>query len=89
MLEAMASSLPIIATDVGSNKDMIEDKGGIIIQPKNSKEIIRAIEEMKKEEKRRSCSKWNYQKVIEQYSVDSVMSCIKQLYDQVSAKKTI
>lgn len=31
LLEAMARGLPVIATDVGANREMLEDKGGIII----------------------------------------------------------
>jgi glycosyltransferase involved in cell wall biosynthesis len=38
---------PIIATDVGANKDMIESKGGIIVPAKNAQSIIDAFEVVK------------------------------------------
>lgn len=80
MLEAMASGLPIIASDVGSNKDMIEDKGGIIVEPRNSREIIKAMQLLEDEEKRKKCSKWNQEKIITNYTVDAVMEKLINLY---------
>lgn len=82
MLEAMANSLPIIATDVGSNKSMIEEKGGIIVPIKNSQAIIEALLKMDKQDVREKMSKWNYEKVVSKYTVDSVMEdLLKTYYD--------
>lgn len=44
ILEAMASGLPIIATNVGAATDIIENgKNGFLVEPKDSKEIAHKI----------------------------------------------
>jgi glycosyltransferase involved in cell wall biosynthesis len=42
-LEAMACGLPIIATDVGGIKEIIEDKYGIIVPPDDPDSMEKAI----------------------------------------------
>ncbi len=47
MLEALASGLPIIATDTGGTQELIEDKkNGYIIKMKNSQDIVQKIERL-------------------------------------------
>lgn len=47
IMEAIAKNLPVIATDVGGVRKIIENyKEGIIIKPKSSAEIFRAIKEI-------------------------------------------
>ena len=87
LLEAMAVGIPIIATDVGANKDMIEDKGGIIIPPKDYQSLIDAINELKEVNKRKYMSKWNIQKVKKYYDIDVVISELRRLYVEVINKK--
>jgi len=49
IMEALASGLPIIATDVGGIKDaVITNKNGFLIKQKNSKEIIDNVNELLK-----------------------------------------
>lgn len=43
LLEAMASKTPVIATDVGGNKEALKNEAGIIISPKSKEEISSAI----------------------------------------------
>jgi len=42
LLEAMQAGLPIIATDVGGNREAIDD-AGIIISPQNPRQLANAI----------------------------------------------
>ena len=79
MLEAMASGLPIIATDVGANRDMIEEFGGILVTTKSSEAIVSAIVELATDaERRANMSKWNIQKVQRLYSADTVLGSLLQ-----------
>ena len=49
LLEAMSMQVPIVATKVGGVKDVIEDgKSGILIQPRDPKEIVSAVDELLK-----------------------------------------
>jgi glycosyltransferase involved in cell wall biosynthesis len=46
LIEAMASGIPVIATDVGGVKEMINENVGILIPPKNTKALEEAINDM-------------------------------------------
>lgn len=83
ILEAMAMGVPIIATDVGANKDMIEDKGGVIVQAKNEQEILSALRFIESPERRIEMSSWNIEKVKKYYIKDEVMDCLVEKYESV------
>lgn len=84
LTEAMASGLPCIATDVGSNKDMLEDKGGIVIPVKDSNAIIEAIQRINTPNIRKEMSVWNVNKVKNCYLLDKVMQQLVDIYKEVS-----
>lgn len=73
ILEAMACGLPVIATDVGANREMLKDQGGIIIPPRDSNAIASAISKMQDSKLRQRMSEWNIQKVASCYTTDVVM----------------
>lgn len=83
LVEAMASGLPVIATDVGANKDMIEDKGGFIVPAESSYHIITALKEIQNYHLRDSMSRWNYKKVFENYKTEIVMQKLLDIYDNI------
>ena len=86
LVEAMARGIPCIATDVGSNREMIENKGGIIIEAKSSVQINNALAKIKKRELREKMSQWNYQKAFNCYSIDTVMEKIYKIYSEVTSE---
>ena len=86
MLEAMAMGLPIIASDVGANSEMIEDMGGIIVEENSGEKIYDAIIRMNSPDVRRDMSAWNIKKVRDQYMVDKVMKMYFDLYENVAGK---
>ena len=49
LLEALASGLPIISTDVGDAQTLI-NKNGIIIERRSSNSIVKAINEIRKKD---------------------------------------
>lgn len=83
MLEAMATGLPIIATNVGSNAEMIESNGGIIINPMSSDEIVQAIERIRPKAVRSRMSAWNLDKVNSAYRADVVFYKLQEVYDEI------
>ncbi len=86
LLEAMSMGVPIIATDVGANKYMIENKGGVIIPPQNSQAIIEAINYLKDRKIRSQMSQWNIKKVKEHFTCESVIAEYMKLYELKSAE---
>lgn len=81
LLEAMAAGLPIITTDVGANGDMIESSGGILVQVKNSGDIIRAISKLENKDYREVMSKYNIEKIRKNYLIDIVMDELISIYE--------
>jgi len=82
VLEAMAYGLPVIATRVGAIPDMLENKGGIYVDINDVEGIINAIHLLENAEKRTQMSKWNINKVLNNYTVDIVMKQILNIYDR-------
>ncbi|WP_088007060.1 glycosyltransferase family 4 protein [Indiicoccus explosivorum] len=80
LLEAMAMGLPVITTGVGANKDMIEEKGGIIVREGNISDIVEAINKLKNRELRQKISIWNLNKVKEHYQIDDIMGKLLSIY---------
>lgn len=83
MLEAMAAGLPIIATNVGANRDMIENNGGIIVDTQNSKQIVEALYRMASPTVRLHMSNWNINKLEKAYTMNKVISLIEQQYLEI------
>lgn len=86
LLEAMALGLPIIATDVGANKDMIADQGGRIITVGDIDAATQAVEDMEDYKNRSEASAWNIRKVRDYYTMGKVISQLIKLYDDEKGK---
>lgn len=83
LLEAMSRGLPSITTNVGANKDMIENEGGIILSENSAKAIIKALEIMNDHKVRQKMSIWCIEKVKRTYTIEKVFSKIWNLYKEV------
>lgn len=82
LMEAMARGLPIITTAVGANQEMIESKGGILVNTRNVEDIVNAIHEMGDKNKRMSMSKWNIEKVRNHYVAGVVLPELMEVYNK-------
>ena len=81
LLEAMARGLPCIATDVGANKEMLENQGGIIVNIGDTDSAALALKSMQNFHKRKEMSAWNSQKVRSFYTVEAVMKRLVKFYE--------
>lgn len=73
LLEAMSMGLPIIASDVGANSEMIGDKGGVILENISEMAISLAIKTLKPKKVREAASTHNLHRVNRWYSSETVM----------------
>jgi len=83
MLETMSEGLPIIATDVGANRDIIEDQGGIIVPPMDVEAMRAAFMKMDDPGIREKMSKWNLEKVRSKYTLSKVIPEIRKCYEDM------
>ncbi len=83
LLEAMAAGLPIVATDVGANRDMIEDDGGIIVPVGDENSAICALNSIQSFEVRQAMSIWNINKVKSQYLINDVLTVFIDVYSSI------
>ena len=82
LAESMARGVPAIATDVGANSNMIEDRGGVIVSVVDTEAMIDALNKMQEPILRQEMSNWCINKVRENYTVNQVMRTITQLYKE-------
>jgi glycosyltransferase involved in cell wall biosynthesis len=83
--EALAMAIPVIATDVGGNREIVLNmKTGILVPPSDPREIVRAIEYMlnHKEEARRMAEA-GHKFVVENCSVEKMVMDTENLYQSV------
>lgn len=81
LLEAMAMELPIIATEIGGNVELIEDgKTGLLVKPNDTESFIKAIDKVFKYP---NLGKNAREKLIKGYSVETIAKRYINLYDSL------
>lgn len=83
LAEAMSRGLPCVATDVGANRDMLENCGGIIVSVNDVSGVVQALKQISSPIIRQVMSEWNIRKVKENYLINSVMQKILLLYEGI------
>ncbi len=72
ILEAMASELPILASDISSNRDLIDEgEGGYLVSFENTTEFQDRIERLVDEKNRKKMGAYDRAKAISQLSLES------------------
>ena len=81
LLEAMSAKLPVIATVVGANPEIIEnDKNGLLVPPADSTAIAEALERLVKNESlRHEFGIQAHQTVLHRFSLNRMISQIEAL----------
>ena len=79
ILEALASGLPVVSTNVGGIKEMIDDTKGILVEPRNKEALAEAIIKMIDTYKNYDAT-YLRNSVIEKYGYESVGRFLDERY---------
>lgn len=84
VMEAMACGLPIVASDIRGNRDLIDEgKGGWLVDSKNPDGFTYVIRQaLNNRERWPEMARYNLQKV-QKYSIDAVVSQMAENYETV------
>lgn len=85
LLEAMNAGLPVIASDVGANSEMLADKGGVILETISEEAINNAIKTLSPRTLREAASAHNIRRVIDCYAAEVVIKTWIDKYKGYSA----
>lgn len=84
ILEAMASELPVIASDIPPNRELIDEgKGGYLISFKDAKRFHFLIEKLHDERIRKKMGEYNRTKVISQLNLKSRIEKELLIYNEL------
>ena len=83
LAEAMAAGLPCIVTDWAANKDMIEDKGGVVVPVHGIKEACKGLERMASKTARKQQSEFNIEKIKREYADAVVQAQYVKCYEEL------
>lgn len=83
LIEAMASGLPVIASNIRGNRELVVDGlGGYLFDPKNILEIEQSIHNILKNNDLKELAKFN-QKNINKYEIGFVLMRLSQIYERL------
>ena len=91
VLEAMASSTPVVATSVGAIAEMIVDgESGLIVPPRDPEALAEAMEHMMalSQMRRQAMGAAGYARVLAEFSRESVIDKWEDLFEQLLAGKS-
>ena len=83
LAEAMAAGLPCIVTDWAANKDMIEDKGGVVVPVHGVEEACKGLEWMADQGIRKQQSEFNIEKIKREYADSVVQAQYVKCYEEL------
>lgn len=83
LAEAMAAGLPCIVTDWAANKDMIEDKGGVVVPVHGIEEACKGLEWMADQGIRKQQSEFNIEKIKREYADSVVQAQYVKYYEEL------
>ncbi len=87
--EAFTCGMPVIGTDVGDVKDMVDETTWVLCEPGNVEQLQAAIEKLltMSEAKRDELAANGYKKVLAEYTRESVSSAVYHEYKKLVSKK--
>lgn len=84
LMEAMAAGLPIIASNIRGNTDLIKSNiNGILVEPDDIESIKTSILKLMNEPKLRNKMKLNNENDIEKFAIQNVSELMKNIYNSL------
>lgn len=84
LLESMACKTPIIATNIGGNKELfVHNKTGILIEPGNSNELLKEIMRMLNDQNLRDEITRSAYDAVQKYDWSNVGQLYLDLYEKL------
>ena len=85
LLEAMKAGVPVVATNVGGIREIVEDgHNGILVEPENPKQLADAITKVLEDEKLRENLIKNAKDTTKKFSWRSMSSEIDKIYEELA-----
>jgi len=91
VLEAMSSGLPVVATRVGGNPELIEDKvSGLLFEVGNVEELVERLTNLTRNaELRHSLGASARARILAQYRLDGMIDRYRDLYRRLAARRKV
>ncbi|MFE4350594.1 glycosyltransferase family 4 protein [Peribacillus butanolivorans] len=84
LMEAMASGLSVVCSDIRGNSDLIEDgKGGFLIKPEDVDGFVNALQKILSNKSYKETFGEFNKNAIEKYNIENVISDMKKIYSEV------
>ncbi len=84
ILEAMSYGLPIIASDIKGNRELVDNNNGYLINPENEEDLFNLFISLpNKKEELISKGEESYNKIVQTYSMDYFKERYRKLYHEI------
>lgn len=89
LLEAMAAGLPVVATKIGGNREVVdENSGGRFFAPGDAASLIRELRPLaENEELRASAGEGSRKRALEQFSLEGMLRTYTELYRGLARRR--
>ncbi len=88
LLEAMASGIPVVATNIGGIKEIIKDKySGMLVKKENKKDLANAITKVLSNSTLSKSLSQNARKEAEKYRLHEIAKKTESIYEDIISKR--
>jgi glycosyltransferase involved in cell wall biosynthesis len=88
LLEAMASGLPLVGTDVPGIAEFVDSETGLLVPAESPPELADAMTALRDVDHRKQLAQACLTRVAERYEIDRTVEAYHEIYEQVTAGKT-